>query len=73
MAVERVAQTIIGALAKPFDIAQQSVQISVSIGVTFYPQDASGPVALLDAADQAMYKAKKSGSNRMVCYDASVE
>lgn len=72
-AVERVAQTIIGALAKPFDIAQQSVQVSVSIGVTFYPQDASAPVALLDAADQAMYKAKKTGSKRVACYDTSVQ
>lgn len=67
--VERVAQTIIDSLAKPFDIAQQRVQISVSIGITFYPIDASSPFTLLDAADQAMYKAKKSGSNRL-CFFA---
>jgi len=69
--VERVAQTIIDALAMPFHIAQQSVQISVSIGITLYPQDASSPDALLEAADQAMYKAKKSDSNRMCFYDTS--
>ncbi len=67
--VELVAQTIIDALATPFHIAQQPVQISVSIGITLYPQDASSPVALLEAADQAMYKAKKSGSNQMCFYD----
>lgn len=69
--VERVAQTIIDALAMPFHIAQQSVQISVSIGITLYPQDASSPDALLEAADQAMYQAKKSDSNRMCFYDTS--
>lgn len=68
---ERVAQTIIDALAMPFLIAQQPVQISVSIGITLYPQDASSPIALLEAADQAMYKAKKSASNRMCFYDSS--
>ena len=67
--VELVAQTIIDALAMPFHIAQQPVKISVSIGITLYPQDASSPVALLEAADQAMYKAKKAGSNRMCFYD----
>ncbi|MCA1804111.1 MAG: GGDEF domain-containing protein, partial [Xanthomonadaceae bacterium] len=69
--VELVAQTIIDALAMPFHIAQQPVQISVSIGISFYPKDASSPFALLEAADKAMYKAKKSGSNRMCFFDNS--
>lgn len=76
--VEFVAQTIIEELAMPFTIGQQRVQISVSIGVAFYPEIASSPHALLEAADQAMYKAKKSGSNQICFYgtfdstDASV-
>lgn len=69
--VERVAQMIIDALAMPFNFAQQPVQISVSIGITHYPDDAPSPVALIQAADQAMYKAKKSGANRMYFYDTS--
>ncbi len=67
--VERAAQTIIDALAEPFHISQQPVNISVSIGITFFPQDASSPVELLQAADKAMYRAKHSGSNRMCFYD----
>ncbi|MFN3712037.1 MAG: diguanylate cyclase domain-containing protein [Alcanivoracaceae bacterium] len=63
--VELVAQAIIDTLAVPFTIANQSARISVSIGVASYPQDAASPVALLEAADKAMYKAKKAGSNRM--------
>lgn len=66
--VELVAQTIIDALWAPFQIARQPVQISASIGIALYPQDASSPVALLEAADRAMYKAKRSGSNQLRFY-----
>lgn len=69
--VELVAQTIIDALAEPFHIGEHPVRISVSVGITLYPNDASSPGALLDAADQAMYEAKKTGSNRMCFYDPS--
>jgi diguanylate cyclase (GGDEF)-like protein/PAS domain S-box-containing protein len=68
---EIVAQTIIDALAKPFETSQQFVHISVSIGISIYPRGASSPVALLDAADQAMYKAKRSGFNQMCFQDTS--
>nr|WP_290696387.1 diguanylate cyclase [Halomonas sp. UBA3074] len=67
--VEHVAQAIIDALAMPFHIGQQRIQISVSIGVAFYPKAASTPDSLLEAADKAMYKAKKAGSNQMCFQD----
>ncbi|TDT41772.1 PAS domain S-box-containing protein/diguanylate cyclase (GGDEF)-like protein [Halospina denitrificans] len=69
--VERVVRTIIDSLAVPFQIAEKPVRISVSIGVSFYPRDASTPVAMLQAADQAMYKAKESGSNHLCFFDRS--
>lgn len=62
---EIVAQAIVDALAVPFQTSQQPVRISVSIGIAFYPQDETSPATLLEAADQAMYKAKKSGSSWM--------
>ncbi|HET8902466.1 MAG TPA: diguanylate cyclase [Saccharospirillum sp.] len=55
-------------LARPFHLAQKSVRISASIGISRYPHDAGTPIALLQAADQAMYEAKRSGSNRMCFY-----
>lgn len=60
-----VARAIIDALAMPFRIAQVPVRISVSIGIALYPRDASSPAALLEAADKAMYKSKKTESDRM--------
>lgn len=68
---EHVAQAIIDALAMPFHISTEPVRISVSIGLSFYPDDASSPADLLEASDQAMYKAKTSGSNRMWFYDSA--
>lgn len=63
--VALVAQTIIEILAMPFRIDRRTVEISASIGLSRYPQDASTPRGLLQAADKAMYKAKrKSGSKR---------
>lgn len=67
--VELVAQTIIDTLAAPFMIAGQSVRISVSVGIALYPQDAMSPASLLQAADNAMYKAKKAGANQLCFFE----
>ncbi|SNY53871.1 PAS domain S-box-containing protein/diguanylate cyclase (GGDEF) domain-containing protein [Arsukibacterium tuosuense] len=71
--VELVAQTIIDALATPFQIAQDNVQISVSLGIALYAQDATSPASLLQAADHAMYKAKKAGANQMCFFEKAAD
>jgi len=63
--LELVAQAISDVLSVPFTVADRVVNISVSIGVAVYPQDASSSSTLLEAADRAMYTAKKSGSSRL--------
>lgn len=67
--VQLVASNIIDAVAMPFQISGQAVQISASVGIAFYPGDATSAQELMGAADQAMYNAKESGSNRMCFYD----
>lgn len=62
---ERVAQYILHKLAEPFQLAGEVVYISASIGLTFFPEDASNVDILLKNADQAMYAAKDQGRN---CY-----
>jgi diguanylate cyclase (GGDEF)-like protein/PAS domain S-box-containing protein len=47
------------------------LNISASIGVTFYPQDGAGAEQLMRHADQAMYVAKKAGKNRYHLFDVA--
>lgn len=62
---EPIAQRILHAMAQPVDDAAGALQVSASIGLTFYPQDAqTNADTLLQQADQAMYDAKRSGRNR---------
>ena len=63
----RVADSLIAALCQPFQVAGSTVQISASIGIALYPDDAPGIEILLKHADHAMYLAKNSGKNRY-CY-----
>ncbi len=40
-------------------------QVTVSIGVATFPADGASPEALLQAADEALYRAKHAGRNRV--------
>jgi diguanylate cyclase (GGDEF)-like protein len=45
----------------------QNIKVTVSIGISAYPEmDAKEAIDLVGDADQAMYKAKESGRNRLV-------
>ncbi|MFZ2407720.1 MAG: GGDEF domain-containing phosphodiesterase, partial [Methylobacter sp.] len=50
---------------EPFQLGDKLAHVSASIGITFYPEDASTLDELLKNADQAMYAAKDQGRN---CY-----
>lgn len=65
---EKVARKILNELATPFLISQVKLQISASIGITLFPQDAVTSATLMRNADQAMYVAKKSGRNQFVFF-----
>ncbi|MGA2420551.1 MAG: EAL domain-containing protein [Candidatus Acidiferrum sp.] len=57
------ARKIIRALAAPHDIDGHLVDVSVSLGVSTFPEDGSTLASLLGKADTAMYEAKKRGRN----------
>ncbi|WP_227815698.1 EAL domain-containing protein [Nitrogeniibacter aestuarii] len=58
-----VASKMIEAMARPFMIDHNELLVSVSIGISLYPQDAHEADALITQADLAMYSAKESGRN----------
>lgn len=75
-AVVELARTLCTVLSRPFTLAlgadaHVDVVIGASVGVAFSgpPEGEAGVAreALIRAADEAMYRAKKSGKNRVVC------
>ena len=44
------------------------LQVTMSLGVAAFPDDAREQPALIERADMALYHAKQSGRNRVVCY-----
>ncbi|RCN56376.1 GGDEF domain-containing protein [Acidiferrobacter thiooxydans] len=62
--VEISAKKILNELATPFQINNNVIHISGTIGIALCPQDASTAEQLLKNADQAMYMAKIAGRNR---------
>jgi diguanylate cyclase (GGDEF)-like protein/PAS domain S-box-containing protein len=56
---------LLSAAAEPVECAGQTLQISASLGVAYYPQAQElDATQLLQQADQAMYEAKHEGKNR---------
>jgi len=49
---------------------ERTHHITISIGVAVFPSDASDPVQLVELADSALYRAKRSGRNRVCTYQA---
>ncbi len=55
------ARRMLDAVAEPYFIDQHELQLTVSIGVSVYPDDGATPEALIKSADAAMYQAKENG------------
>jgi diguanylate cyclase (GGDEF)-like protein len=56
-----VAQKMIDALARPFDLDGHDTYVSASVGITLFPGDSEEAGALIMNADTAMYRAKEQG------------
>ncbi|MFZ2170319.1 MAG: EAL domain-containing protein [Methylococcaceae bacterium] len=61
--IDRIARAILQSLSEPFLIDTETVYLSVSVGITIYPDDTTKIDELLKNADQAMYAAKEAGRN----------
>lgn len=59
-----VADKILATVAAPYMLQGNSIQITVSMGISVYPMDSLDPNELIKLADMAMYEAKRSGRNQ---------
>jgi diguanylate cyclase (GGDEF)-like protein len=60
-----LAEALVEELGQPIAVHDRQVFLGTSIGITLFPQDASGANALMKNGDIAMYQAKVAGKN---CY-----
>lgn len=68
-----IANRILEKLAESITISDKQIYVTVSIGISFYPNDGDSVEMLLKNSDSAMYKAKNQGRNQYVFYDNSIE
>ncbi|MEP6606096.1 MAG: EAL domain-containing protein [Nitrosospira sp.] len=66
------ANRVVKALAQPFDIIDQQVEISGSVGVAVYP-DQGRQDKLVAYADAAMYSVKRSGGAGYALFEPQME
>ena len=58
-----LAARLVTRLSEPYAVGFRQLVVSASIGVALSPLDAAEPAALLEQADDALYRAKREGRN----------
>jgi diguanylate cyclase (GGDEF)-like protein len=58
-----VCRKLVARLAEPMQLEGQQVAVTVSIGISAFPQDGASAAVLLKCADAAMYRSKRAGRN----------
>ncbi|MCB1801080.1 MAG: EAL domain-containing protein [Gammaproteobacteria bacterium] len=67
-AITHVAEKVVDALSRPFEIAEHTLHIGTSVGISRYPQDGHDVTTLIKHADSAMYQAKAAGRSTFQFY-----
>jgi diguanylate cyclase (GGDEF)-like protein len=69
-AAERIAHTIVDAIARPMRSGDDTVHVTASVGLTFFPDDGETPETLLLHAGGALSLAKVAGRGAVRSYEA---
>jgi diguanylate cyclase (GGDEF)-like protein len=68
-----VAEKLLATMASPVELEGESLTISLSIGISLYPEHGSEFEDLSRAADVALYAAKRGGRARTRVYEEGIE
>lgn len=68
-AIERLAESIIEAVSKPYEVDGNTLYIGASIGIAFGPRDGRDAETLIRSADLALYRSKDAGGGVSNIYD----
>ncbi len=68
-----LAETLVAELSRPIVVQDRQVFLGTSIGVTLFPEDASGATMLMKNGDIAMYQAKFAGKNGYRFYSRAMD
>ena len=68
-----LAQALIKQLDRPFEINDEQLTISATVGITLFPDDGNDVDTLLQQAEFAMIMAKSRSSNRYQFYVATID
>ena len=68
----RVARRVLHSLSGVYSVSDQEVFVGGSIGIAVWPEDGEDSERLLQAADTAMYHAKKRGGNTYQFFSSSM-
>lgn len=72
--VLRVAEKIVRSMEVPLTLpGKLELHITATLGVSFFPDDATTTEELIKCADEAMYTAKSMGRNTFLAYVASTD
>ncbi len=71
--LEGLLQKILRALEEVFQLGNEQVFVSASIGITMFPADATDIEDLFKNADQALYVAKGAGRNRFSFFTPALQ
>lgn len=67
------ASQIIESFRNPLDLDGEIVYVSMSIGISIYPENGQSPKILIKNSDIAMYKSKDTGKNKFTLFDRKME
>ncbi|WP_053070370.1 putative bifunctional diguanylate cyclase/phosphodiesterase [Alkalihalobacillus pseudalcaliphilus] len=71
--IEAIADACISQVKTPFIIANQRIRVTLSGGISCYPDDVTSADELIRIADFATYDAKKAGKNQISFFNATIE